>query len=367
MKLKMKLTGLMVVLMIFIAAIISMVLLSWAARVQTMNARENMKNMAGLYAKDLKNYYENTLDIARILSQIMGGYKNIEGEDRRPRFNEAMFKILEANPQVEELYTVWRPGLIDGRDGELARTPGTDASGGYISWYTRESGTIELRPYPDYRFFQTHMPDRETVSDPISRIVNGRPVFFVSFYSPIIPDKDDKAAGMVGITINLSYSLEVINKLRPFGDGSAGLYAYNGLIVAHNLPGRIGHDFRELGQQNFGVRGITLIEDSLSSGSPVSFEYQGRLVQSYPFTIGKVTTPWTLLTTVPLATILSEIRIMRLFVIALAASTISLSALIIFIIAAGITKPITGWSESPRLPAVNPGPSGGVRGGVPAS
>jgi methyl-accepting chemotaxis protein len=340
MKLKIKLTGLIVVLMIFVVTIISMVLLNWAASLQTITARENMKNMAGLYAKDLESYYENTLDIARVLSQIMGGYKNLEGADRRPRFNEAMLKVLESNPQVEEIYTVWHPGFIDGLDGEFAHAPGTDASGGYISWYTRESGGIELRPYPDYKFFQANMPNRETVSDPISRIINGKQIFFVSFYSPIIPNRGDTVAGIVGITINLSYSREVITKLRPFGNGSAGLYAYNGFIVAHNQPGRIGHDFREAGQQNFGTRGITLIEDSLVSGIPVSFEYRGRLIQSYPFTIGEVATPWTVLTTVPLETILSEIRIMRFFVIAVAASIIPLSALIIFIIAAGIAKPM---------------------------
>ncbi|MFP3091341.1 methyl-accepting chemotaxis protein, partial [Treponema sp. TIM-1] len=338
MKLKIKLTGVIVLLMAAIIAIISIVLLNRAAAIQTIAARENMENMTGLYSKDLQNHYENYLDMAKLLSQIMSSYDSVDIEKRRLRYNENMFHVLKSNPHLVGIYTVWKPGIIDGMDAQFANTPGTDETGGYISWYTRESGEIELRPYHNYKATLADMPVKDMISDPVPRTVDGKRIFSVSLGTPITVEQ--KVVGMVGVNINLSYSTEIIDKIRPFGVGTAGLYAHNGLILAHHIPERIGQDFREAGMQNFGAQGVKLIEESLSSGAPVSFNYQDRIIQSYPFIIGEASTPWTILTTVPLSTVLDDIQVMRAFTIIMAISTILVSAIIIFIVVSRVTKPI---------------------------
>ncbi|MDR2739325.1 MAG: methyl-accepting chemotaxis protein [Treponema sp.] len=340
MKLKIKLTGIIIIMMVVIIAVISVVLLNRAGTLQTVAARENMKNMTGLYARDLENHYENYLDIARILSQIMSSFESVNPENRRLRYNENMFHILRSTPQLVGIYTVWKPGIIDGKDAEMANTPGTDETGNYISWYTRESGAIELHPYYNYKDILANMPAEDVLSDPISRTVDGKQIFSVSLCTPIIAEQNGAVVGVVGININLSYSTEIIDRIRPFDVGTAGLYAYNGLILAHHIPERVGQDFREEGRENFGPAGVSLIEKSLISGEPVSFDYHDRIVQSYPFTIGEVATPWTILTTVPLSTVLRDVQAMKTFTIIMAISTVLGSAIIIFIAVTRITKPI---------------------------
>ncbi|MDR0589714.1 MAG: methyl-accepting chemotaxis protein, partial [Spirochaetaceae bacterium] len=340
MRLKIKLTGIIIVLMIAIVVIISMVLLTRAAALQTTAARENMKNLTGLYARDLEAHYEDYLDIIKTLSQIMSNYQDILPENRRLLYDENMLYVLRSNPQLVGIYTVWKPGIIDNRDAALANTPGTDKTGNYISWYLRESGEIELRPYQNYQAILANMPARDTVSEPVSRTVDGEQIFSVSLSTPIISNQDKTVIGVVGININLSYSTELVKKIQPFGVGTTGLYSHNGLIVAHHLAERVGQDFRQEGMKNFSERGVKLIEESLASGAPVSFDNHGRIIQSYPFTIGDSITPWTVLTTVPLSTVLSDVQAMRFFTIIIAISTILGSAIIIFIVISKAINPI---------------------------
>jgi methyl-accepting chemotaxis protein len=326
--------------MIAIIAIISIVLLSRAATLQTVAARENMQDLAGLYAKDLDTHYEEYLDIARVLSQIMDSYKRVAPENRRPRYNENMYHVLRSNPQLLGIYTVWKPGVIDGMDAEFANTPGTDETGNYVSWYTRKSGEIELLPYADYKAVLAHMPEVDMVSDPVSTTFDGKRIFSVTLSTPIKEELSGVVVGVVGINIDLAYSTEIIDKIRPFGVGTAGLYSHNGLILAHHDPERVGQDFRVDELENFGAWGVKEVEESLKSGTPVSFDYRNRIIQSYPFNIGTAAAPWSILTTVPLSTVLADVWGMRIFTIIMALVTILLSAGIIFIVVSRITKPI---------------------------
>ncbi|MDR2629909.1 MAG: methyl-accepting chemotaxis protein [Spirochaetaceae bacterium] len=346
MKLKIKLTGMMVIMITVTVTAVSVILLTRAAALQTSLARENMENMAGLYAKDLEKHYQDYLNIPKALAQIWSNYQNVSPETRRARYNENMFHILRSNPKLVGIFTVWKPGIIDGLDARFANTPGSDEAGNYIPFYIRDAGGIELRSFPEAEAVLANMPTGDTMGNPLPRIVNGAQIFSVLLTTPIVMEDDASVVGVVGIVINISYSVDLVNKLKPFGVGTAGLYAHNGIIVAHHLPDRIGKDFREEGVKNFGAQGLKLIETSIETGQPASFDYEDRLIQSYPFVVGESATPWTILTTVPLNTVLKDVRTLRRFTTIMTLSIVLGEAIAIFLMASKLTKPIVDVSRT---------------------
>jgi hypothetical protein len=73
----------------------------------------------------------------------MEGYKDIPVEERRRQFNLILKQTLVAHPEVSAVYTSWAPNALDGMDAEYADTPGTDASGRYMtSWTYKPTGPI---------------------------------------------------------------------------------------------------------------------------------------------------------------------------------------------------------------------------------
>ncbi|MDR2486140.1 MAG: hypothetical protein LBD55_12215 [Treponema sp.] len=141
MKLKFRLTAIITCFTIVIVAVISLVLLFRAVNAQVETAYSSMRTTTGLYAKDLQARYSIDYGIVKALAEIMNSYEEAVAEMRRDQYNDAMRGIMESNPNFLGIYTVWKPGVIDGRDMEFANTPGTDHTGNFISFYTRTSGT----------------------------------------------------------------------------------------------------------------------------------------------------------------------------------------------------------------------------------
>jgi methyl-accepting chemotaxis protein len=133
MKLQVRLTLTMSMILLFIVLIVSVITLTRSYTLQTQAARDNLQGIVGTAAKDMQRQVERYLEVAQILSQIMGGYEVIDPFQRRMRYDDMVLSVIAANPHIIDIYTVWHPHALDTQDGQL---------GQYISLYTRESGSI---------------------------------------------------------------------------------------------------------------------------------------------------------------------------------------------------------------------------------
>jgi methyl-accepting chemotaxis protein len=341
MKLKTRLTVMIIAMLFTIVAAISAVLLIRARTLQTDAARENMENLIGLYAKDLQARYEVYYDCAITVTQIFNSYKNIRAADRRQQYNDILLGLVEANPNFVGMFTVWKPGVLDNRDAEFVNTPGSDASGNFIPLYTRENGPIELRPYPDAQIVIETLSPIPAVIDPEFRTVAGENVMSVEFIVPIImEDEAQTVVGVVGIIVNLAISQDVIEDIRPYETGFAGLCTNDGRIIAHFEEGVVGSLLREINSENLGQNEINLIENSLKDGKPASVRNDINIVQSYPFFIGSTETAWTIIGIVPVKTVLAVVNRLTRFTFIIGAAAIGVAMILILIIAGNIAKPI---------------------------
>jgi methyl-accepting chemotaxis protein len=85
------------------------------------------------------------MEAARILAQIMEGYKEIPVEQRRDHLNLMMKQVIIRNSELGSVYANWVSNALDGMDAQYSNTPGTDESGRFISaWRRNNDKTITL-------------------------------------------------------------------------------------------------------------------------------------------------------------------------------------------------------------------------------
>jgi methyl-accepting chemotaxis protein len=238
------------------------------------------------------------------------------------------------------VYTVWQPGVIDGRDAELAGAPGTDSSGNFITWFSRDTGSLEKRAYTDWQNALQQVKNVPTFSNPVAQKIAGRDTFVANITVPIIPDGTDRIVGLIGVSVDLAPSERTIEELKPYGTGRALLISNDGTVAAHYDASQRGKSVEEVTIGIVGRHGVDMVMDALKTGEPHVFSNRGRICDIYPFYVGKSLTPWALMSSVMESTVLESVHTLTRFTIMLASIAVVVAAVIIFLIASNIAKPI---------------------------
>ena len=311
MKLKFRLTAIITCFTIVIVAVISLVLLFRAVNAQVEAAYSSMRTTTGLYAKDLQAHYSIDYGIVKALAEIMNSYEGAVAEMRRDQYNDAMRGIMESNPNFLGIYTVWKPGVIDGKDMDFANTPGTDHTGNFISFYTRTSGTLRLEPYRDYQpiLGAVSATDMPSISNPAPLIIGTRSTFTMDIRYPIIAVHTNSTVGVVGIIVDLFPSQELIQGIKPYNNaGDAILIAHDGTIAAHGKDIALrGKKFQQAAGERLGAKGIQEFERAFDTGQPVLVKYKNLIAQGYPFYVGDTKTPWMIIADVDIRVVLAPV------------------------------------------------------------
>jgi methyl-accepting chemotaxis protein len=340
MKLKYRLSIIVIAMMVAVVSAISVILLTRARALQTEAAEANLENMTGLYSKDLQVQYEIYLDAINTLAQAMDGYEAMDPDGRRVWFTNIIRSVLESNPTFMGIYMVWKPGVIDGRDLDYADTPGSDSSGNFIPYVTRESGTITVETFPDWETALAELRDIPTISDPEQVTINGQTTLVSHIVVPIVPNGAGSTVGLLGIYLNLDDSQAIVTELKPYGTGRALLISNNGMVAAHYDASKRGQSLEQVILAIVGQDGIDKTREALRTGKPVIFVNNGRICCVYPFYVGKTDTPWAFMSSVEESTVLAAVHSMTRLTIILALIAIAAVTIIMYFIAAGITKPI---------------------------
>ncbi|MDR2534708.1 MAG: methyl-accepting chemotaxis protein [Treponema sp.] len=341
MKLKFRLTLIITILMIVVVSVISLVLLLRSVNNQIEAAYNNMQNTTGLYAKDLQGRYGVYYGVVKALAEIMNSYEGVEPEDRRTQYNDAMLGIMESNPNFVGIYTLWKPGVIDGNDAAFANTLGTDQTGNYISFYTRESGSLRLEAYQNYQSIINSLSNTPVITKLVPRVVSNRNTFTIDIQYPITSERSKGIVGTVGIIVDMAPSQEVINGLKPYNAGEALLIAHDGTIAAHGKDNtQRGKKFQQVEIDMVGSEGIKNFENALQTGSPFLVRYKSTITQGYPFYVGDTKTPWLLVTDVDVNVVLGPVYGLILFACIFAFSAFAATVILVYLTISRAVKPI---------------------------
>lgn len=164
-------------------------------------------------------------------------------DDLRSRFNGMIQFVLESNPSMSALWTVWEPNALDGLDAEFAGTEGHDQTGRFVPHWVRTSEGLRYIVGQGYEtgdfYVRARQTNAETITEPFM-YADGR--LYVAITCPIIVR--GKFVGAVGTGVTLGDIQKIVDQQEVLGTNMAAVYTENDNIVAHYNPDHIGKKVR---------------------------------------------------------------------------------------------------------------------------
>ncbi|MDR1058969.1 MAG: HAMP domain-containing protein, partial [Treponema sp.] len=317
-------------------------LLSWA-QIDRL-AHEGAVSIAAENGEKVGRYFEDYMDSARTLTEVMSQYETMPAAGRRDFFNIMLRGYMEAHPEAINIYSAWKPNILDGMDAQYAHTPGTDSTGRFaVVWALGPDGrpSVEALPsgFESKDFYTIAMATgKETITEPILYTVGGKDFFAPSIVAPVKNSRGE-TVGVVGIDVPLTGAQEVVSSLKPFGNGVAAVFSAGGNNIAHFDPSRNGKNMRDTEGDIVGSS-LNSFVNAVATGTPMNFIVGGMMIYLSPFTIGDSAKPWSLAIGTSYTDIMAPIRRMFLIIICIGAAMLAAMTAGAFIIARSISRPI---------------------------
>ena len=350
MKIKFKLSIIVIAIVIAIVASISVILLRKASSISRELSFRSVENMLGEYSQLWKGREDAYLRVMKTVSSIMEDYEDIPAVDRRDRFDDMLLGVLSGEPNWLQIYTIWRPNALDGMDANYIGRVGSSPTGQYVMTYTRETGEITARASVDIEaataYFNGPNSGKDRVENPIKRSVQGKDTDVVRMMVPIVNPNTNQIVGGVGCLLTLDGAQPVLEDIIKSHDEIAimAMYSCDGTIIAHVFPERKGKNMIDADVEYGDSKQAAF--QAVKKGEPWSgstydptFETNVQLLMT-SFELGDSGNTWSIVIGIADAYMLKEVNEVRDFTIVLAVISILLAAVVVFLFVSYMTKPI---------------------------
>jgi methyl-accepting chemotaxis protein len=350
MKIGRKLIMMIVVLNLAGTAVLTGTILTLAQNHIRTLINHEITNLAREHALSIQVWLEQYMDATRTAGQIMAKYEALEPPARRPFFNLILRSLVEENPEIIASGSCWEPDALDGLDGELVNTEGTDHTGRFIPYWVRSGSTITLKPQLGYDTTGTgdfylipKQTGKETIIEPYTYTINGKEVLMTTLVVPI--NHNGRFVGMANIDIDVSVIQNRVEKIKPYEGSVAIVYSNGGLVSGHFDSQRIGKLMADTEQDVVGPYLRDLIT-AIQKGEQFTFtNHVSNLNETMfficvPFMVGKTSTPWSLMLGIPNEVITAPIYRMLLIGAIIAVLMLVLISVGAFALSQSISKPL---------------------------
>ncbi|MDR1211610.1 MAG: methyl-accepting chemotaxis protein [Spirochaetaceae bacterium] len=353
MKLRYRLTVIVIALIMVIGTFLSIVLVRRSASLQMATALESQERLAAEQARNIQMRYEVYLRAVHTLADAMSDYDEITLGVQRVRFDQFMRSLIISEERLVGVFAVFKSNTIDrGQDALFAGTPGNTASGQWASWYTKRSGQLEHRTY-DKVADQMAVIDgpnamKEKIDNPVRQTVSGRETYLVAVTVPVIRRATGEVVGRVGVNVNTAFTTQPIvdDTVKSHSDIDAmTVYTADATIIASYVAGQTGKSLKDA-QADLFAEDAAAAQDAVLQGEKQMFsEFSADLgteleLVIYPFTIGETSVSWSLMLGTKKTVIMARINSMIRFTVIVAALSLVTAAVIIYFVSASITGPI---------------------------
>jgi methyl-accepting chemotaxis protein len=354
MKLKYRLSLIVISVLVVIVAAISIILLSRATSLQMATARESQERLAADQARGIQARFDAYLRTARTLADALSDFDKVEVGGQRNRFDQFMKSILESEERLIAIFVVFKPNTIDaGMDAAFAGIPGNTETGQWANWYTRRSGEIEHLTYDDVETVMASLTGenmgKTLVYDLVPQTIAGKDTYTIKITVPVISRRTNAVVGRVGMNINVAYIQPIVDDLindPSLRDITAvTIYSHNSTVLASYSAEHIGKPLKDA-QGTLYDKNSTLAQNAILQGKKLRLSVYSQILKKdlelilYPFTIGDPDTTWSMMLGTEKEIILDEVNALTIFTIILGATAVVIAAGIMFFVAGNITKPI---------------------------
>jgi methyl-accepting chemotaxis protein len=246
MKIKIKLSIMMIAIVLIVAGGIAIIELQRASSIALNLAMQKTMYLARQQAQYWDGRMNGYINVLQTLSNIMNFYENLPTEERRQTYEETMQSVFEDVPDFVRMFTVWKPDAIDGMDVRNIGRIGSTETGQFAYALTRETGQIAATTSTVVQetMAQITGPNARVVgmSDPVPFKNQGKDTFAVRITVPILNKRLNEIIGTIGCQLDIGMIQPTLMQTIKENDEvtSAVIYSDNGFILANYLPEFIG-------------------------------------------------------------------------------------------------------------------------------
>jgi len=346
MRMKMNLKTKMLVYILSVSSIIYALALGYVSLKLNSISIDNAKELTDTYASEYANYVKADLNVdmnmARALADVSKGYKNLDPQNRKEIHKEMLLHLIEENPNFLSTWYNWELSALwpdwDKPHGRLRLT--YYRMGGQILYKEEILDTIP--GFTRGAYYDIMDKKVEYIMDPyfFAYQQGEEEILETSVTVPILDE--NKAVGMAGFDLPLQRFQDLIVNIHPIDQSYAFLIAFNGQYIAHNNQDLVGKFIeQDLGEKIETSELIANIQDGKDFVHTITGEDGKEYWISFaPVYIGESPTPWSFAFAVPVNVIMEESKATLRKSIFVGLVGLLLIAIIIWIIAYSISKPV---------------------------
>ncbi len=358
MKIKFKLSIIIIAFMIVVIAALAIVFLQRASDISLRLSRQSISYLAEQQASYWKGREDAYIRVLQTVANVMADYESVEPELRRNRYDTLLRGVLQGETMLTSIYSVWKANALDGMDAEFIGREGSSASGQYALSYTQEGSAITgtALPQTDITTAVANMDGPtardDMVFDPVPARVDGADTWLVRMAVPVINPRTGETVARVGCYIKIDAMQGAIEQtVAEKGEEVSTMMVYtnSGFIMAHVAPERIGRKLLDV--ETFDDE-LADADKAVREGKRHTLVYYSTVVNSnmelimVPFQIGNSTTTWTVAVGSSEAYILEPVRNMTTVILIIAAAAIVVTAVVIYFVLNSITQPIVNVADN---------------------
>jgi methyl-accepting chemotaxis protein len=356
MKLKFRLSLIVIAIVVFIAGGIAVVQLRRASSMAKNLSMEKLDYLVSMRAQYWSGRFDTYFEMLNTASDVFSYYENIAPEARRPQFGETLRSVFRSQPDFLQMFTVWKPNALDNMDARYIGRTGTTSTGQVAFALGRETGEIVAQNSqvvePMMAYINGPNARKPNVSNPSAIKVNGKDLWVVRLAVPIINHRTNEVVGVVGCQLSIDLiQPTIMETIKSYDEISVMImYANDGTVLGHFLPERIGKNMRDVDVE-YGPHKEAAY-DAVVNGKSFTFRiYDPNMKDDsnfimQPFLISDSGVSWMVLIGVMDSYVLKEVRANARFTFIFATITILAGMLIVYFVLSAMTVPIVKVSLS---------------------
>ena len=356
MKLKVKLSLMVIAIMVVGISGISFTLLRRASSISRDLSSRGIKYLASDVATYWKAQEDAYIRVLSTLANIMGNYESLPAENRRDQYDGILLSTLQAEENMFMIYAIFRPNVLDGMDNINTGRRGSTAAGQYAMNFNKELGGITGRLSADVNAAMAYIDSSNArklrVEHPIPRNVLGKDTFLVRYMIPIINQRTNEVVGGVGCLLDIAgIQTKLQEELKQYEEiYSMAIYSSNSFIIASYAPEQVGQMLKDV-ETSYGSEMETAYQ-AVVNGTGFS---TNQFVQALntnaeliiqPFQIGNSDITWSVMIGTLESFTLKEVYEITQFTVVLAIIAILITAIVLFLVFNSVTKPIVRVADT---------------------
>ena len=302
-------------------------------------AEERARTLLGQYSNLAEGEMGKIISATRSLTASIEGVIATAPVDR-DMLGRLVSGAIVAEPSGIGMTLAFNSNGLDGQDANYVGHPYSDASGRFVPYFTRSNGAVDvelLQMAPENgteSWYDLPMrEDRTVVTPPYSYPVNGKDTLLSTV--SVVVHKGGKPVGILTSDLTLDAISDVISALKPFGVGNVMLVSNNNSWVVNSDPSLAGQALEPdiaaaLLDTELMARGMTFTDETGVS----------QFAVTAPVQFSDTTDQWTMIMTVPTATVYAGVDAMRNMALVAAGVLLAVILALVWLGSGMIAKPI---------------------------